>query len=146
MEDDPSQRHHKLFIVGLVSLVMTLAFLGITLYMLPNLLFGLRYDTPEFFLFLNEWLQSQYGYTNTGASKIILLSLFIPTTFFMVVAYIFSNRIERQMINSDVSSVDNPVKFRKHGREGLYLALKILAIMIVVFIVASVLQWLIYYL
>ena len=146
MDDDYFQKNNKLFIIGLISLVMALAFLGITLYMLPNLLFGWRYNTPAFFMIWREWLQTQYGYTQAGASKIVLLLFFIPTTVFIVISYFSSRRIDSQTLYSDLSSEIKFSQVRKQSREGVYLALKILFIMIFVFIVASLLQWLIYYL
>lgn len=146
MDHDHSHSRHALFIIGLIALVLSLVFLGITLYMLPHLLFGLKYDTPEIFMVWMAWLQDHHGYTLIGASRLILLLFFLFTALFILVAYLFSNRIDNQLLNSGLAGKNRTTNFfGKNSREGLYLAFKILLIMIGIFIAASFLQWLIYY-
>lgn len=144
MEEDRYQKNHLLFIIGLLSLMISLVFIAFTLYLLPHLLFGWIYDAPEFVPFLIERFQSQYNMTEGGASKLILLIFFLLSLIFVAIAYFSSNRIEREIFKSELTNTNKPVRFKKNTREGLTLGLKILFIIIIVFVVASLLQWIIY--
>ncbi len=144
MEDDRYQKNHFLFIIGLVSLLLALSLFVLTLYLLPHLLFGWLYNIPEFILFWIEWLQSQYNVTEVGASQLIILFFFLLSLFFATIAYFSSNRIDSQIFNLGSSRTRKPITFKKSSREGLALGLKILFIMIIVFVAASLFQWLLY--
>ena len=144
MEADRYQKNHKLFIVGIFSLVLGLSFLGFSLYMLPHLLFGWRYDIPGFIMFWREWLQSEYNYTEPGASKILFLFFFGFAAIFVVIAYLSSSRLDSQILSGELQDTNKPVKLKAETREGLGLGLKIFFIIIVIFLVGALFQWSIY--
>lgn len=145
MEADRYQKNHKLFIVGIFSLLIGLSCLGFSLYMLPHLLFSWRYGSPEFIMFWKEWLQSDYGYTETIASKLIFVFLFGAAFIFLFIAYYSSSRLDRQILSKELEDTSGHVQPRNNNsREGLNLGLKILFIIILIFLVSALFQWAIY--
>lgn len=140
MEQDRYQKNHKIFIIGLFSLLLSLSLFAFSFYVMPNLLFGWYYDVPLFVMNLVEWLQYSYNYSSGAASKLIFLVIFLSALFFAGVAYYCSNRIDNQIYSSELQSQ----KKTKSKRDGLRLALKILVISILVFIAATLLEWSIY--
>ena len=94
MEQDRFQKNHTVFIIGMISLVISLILLALCLYLLPNLLFGWQYDVPTFVPYINEWLISTYNFTDSSASKILFFILVGLSLVFIAIAYFSSNRIE----------------------------------------------------
>jgi hypothetical protein len=147
MEADRYQKNHTLFIIGIFSLVIGLSLLAFSLYLLPHLLFGWRYNAPEFIMFWREWLQSQYGYMEPAASKLIFLFFFGLAAIFGFIAYFTSNRLESEIFSTELEEIKarEPVKSTPvMTQEGLSLSLKIILIIIAVFIVSALIEWIIY--
>lgn len=140
MEQDRYQSNHKLFILGLFSLVFCLSLFALSFYIMPYLLFGWYYDTPAFVINLVEWLEYTYNYTNSAASTLVFLSVFFLALFFAGIAYFCSNRIDNQIYSSELKKKEKP----KIKADGLRLALKILAICLLIFIAATAFEWFIY--
>ena len=147
MEADRYQKNHKLFILGIFSLLIALSLFAFSLYLLPNLLFGWRYDTPEFIMFWKEWLLSQYDYTEPVAARLIFLFFFGIAFIFGVIAYFSSNRIDNQILSKELKvpeEEESPDKTTQNTREGLSLGLRILFIILIIFIIGTLFQWAIY--
>ena len=144
MEADRYQKNHKLYIIGIFSLVIGLSLLTFSLYMLPHLLFGWRYDIPSFIMFWREWLQSEYQYNGPAASKLIFLFFFSLALIFVVIAYFSSNRLDSDILSKELHDNSNPVEPPKSNREGLHLGLKILFIIVIIFVISALFQWSIY--
>ena len=144
MEADRYQKNHTLFIIGIFSLLFGLSFLGFSLYMLPHLLFGWRYGSPEFIMFWKAGLQSQYGYTEPAASKLIFLFFFGASLICLFIAYFCSNRLDSKILSKELEDKSIPVEHQNNSREGLSLGLKILFIIIGIFLISALFQWAIY--
>jgi len=97
MEVDRYQQNHSLFIIGLLSLILCLTMLAISLYLLPHLLLGWRYDVPEFISHFRQWLTIQFALSAAGASKMIFFSFLSSAIGLGIIAYIASSRIENQI-------------------------------------------------
>ena len=144
MEADRYQKNHKVFIIGLISLLIGLSGLALTLYLLPHLLFGWHYDTPEFIVFWRHWLQSEQGFTEAAASKLVLLFFFSLAVIFGAIAYFSSNRIDSEILSAELEAPELPEQSRElkpSTREGLGLGLKILFLMAIIFMLAALLEW-----
>ena len=136
MEQDRYQKNHKLFIVGLLSLILGLSLVAFSLFILPNLFFGWHYDVPEFIANWVAWLQDAYELSSTAASKLTFFFFFLLGLFFAVIAYFSSNRIDNQIYSSELE-ISKPVESKKGSQGTLRLVLQILFIVWLVFIVAK---------
>lgn len=144
MAEDLYQKNHTLYIVGLISLVVGLTLFIFTLYMLPHLLFGWRYDIPSFIMDWREWIQFRYGIREVAAARLVLVLLFIVSVLCLLVAYFSSNNLDKELITSEVEEIEKPARIKESTKEELSLGLKILLIIISVFILAALFEWLIY--
>jgi hypothetical protein len=147
MENDRFQVNHKLYFVGLISLVLSLSLFAFSFYIMPNLLFGWFYDTPSFIIQLVSWLQYQHDFSSSSASRTIFFVFFILGCFFALLAYIASNRIDNEIFKDVLEGETEPEteKTVKSSRgDGFRLTLKIILMVIGVVIVSMLFEWLIY--
>ncbi len=144
MEDDRFQKHHVLYVVGLLSLLLGLGSLAFGLFLLPYLWFGYQYDTPEFIMFWQEWMRVEWGYTSADAAKVILFTFFGSAVLCGLVAYVSSSRIDKDIFKDKEPFSETDSSFLKPStRESMGLGLKILLIMVLVFGLAAGFEWLI---
>jgi hypothetical protein len=133
-----------LFILGMIALVMSFIFLVLCLYLLPHLLFSWRYAAPTFVFHMREWLQSTFGFGDSGASRIIFFSFLSMLFFFVAMAYYSSHRIDSEIFRDESEEIDEPVKEKKERGEARGLVFKISLFIIIVFLVAELFEWFIH--
>lgn len=145
MEQDRYQKNHTVFVVGLMSLVLSLGLLALSFYIMPSLVFGWRYNTPAFIVNIIEWLQYTYNYTTVGASRAVFLFVFLSALFFACVAYFCSNNIDNQIYKTELESKKEPTKIQSADKDdGVRLALKIVFFALLIFGAAALFEWFIY--
>lgn len=144
MEQDRYNTDHFLFIIGMISLIMSLAMFGLTFYVLPNLLFGLIYDIPSFISEWREWIRTSYQVTDYAASQIIALFLFTLSLMFALIAYLSSNQIDNKIFRSELELQEEVTHEKKKNRETMILVIKILFTIMMVYVFAQAFQWFIY--
>lgn len=145
MEHDRYQKNEKAFVIGLLSLVISLSLFALSFYIMPNLLFGWQYSTPGFVISIVDWLQYAYNFTASGASTIVFFFVFLLALFFAVIAYYCSNKIDDEIYSSELQqrTPPEPVKESVKG-DGMWLVLKILFFALLIFIAAALFEWVIY--
>ena len=141
MEQDRYQKNHKLFILGLFSLVLSLSLFAFSLYLLPNLFFGATYDVPWFIANWVTGLHYAYDISEPAASKIVFLVFFLSALIFAIIAYISSNRIDDQIYSTELEII-KPVKVKRGTTGALRLALQILFAIVLVFLAVLFVEWL----
>lgn len=147
MEQDRYQENHVLFIVGLISLLLCLGLLFFTLFMLPHLLFGWRYDVPEFISYVREWISSGFGLSSRQASSVIFVFFSIWVFVFGLVAYYASSRIDNKIYSIGQFTKENTAKPSKKLSQGMKESLRffllVLGILIIAFAATFGFQWMI---
>lgn len=141
METDRYQQNHSLFILGLVSLLLSLSLLAFSCYNMPYLLFNWRYDVPEFIIMLHAWLVSTYSMTDHHASWVIVASLFSSSILFGIIAYIASNRIDNAIYDIKQEEHTTSIHLTKDFKASAELFGKILLLVLLVVLVAIGLDW-----
>ena len=144
MAEDLYKKNNVLYIVGLLTSVIGLAFFVFSLYMLPNLLFGLKYDIPSFIVDWREYIVDHYKYTAVVAARLLLVLLIILSMIFFVIAYFSSNRLDSDLYTPELEEIEKPAKIKESTQEGISLGLKILFIIVAVFLFGALFEWLIY--
>lgn len=148
MEQDRFGSNSKLYILGMICLVLCLGLFFFSLYILPYLAWGLNYNVPDFVLDLISSFQDNYNYTD-GASKLITwLIFFVPCVITGLISYFVSNHIDNNLYKSELKpEIEEEAPPTKHiGREikeSAGFGLKILGLMIVIIIAIFLLQYLI---
>lgn len=146
METPRYDVNHGLFIIGLLSLVTSLALIVFSLYLLPFLLWGWHYNVPEFISFWVNHYVEQHKFTPYGASIFVFLHFFIPGLLAGFIAYLCSNRIDDTIYGLHQSSSGSILSsgLRSETRESLGLGLKILILLLLVILGAGIIEWLIH--
>ena len=117
MEPDRYQKHHVLFIIGLVSLLSSLILIFFSAFLLPHLLFAWQYNVPEFIFFWRESLTANYGLTFSKSSQYIFLFFFLLAVLFGIVAYIISKRIDDEIYYNQLPVTITPNKSSQNLKE-----------------------------
>ncbi|QMT60254.1 hypothetical protein [Legionella sp. PC997] len=148
MEQDRFSQNSKLYILGMICLVLCLGLLFYSLYLLPYLAWGLNYNVPEMVMTLLSSLQDDYNYT-VGQSKLIVwLMFFVPSLITGLISYFVSNHIDNNLYKSELKpqeEQENPPskQIGKEIKESAGFGLKILALMILIVMAIFFLQYLI---
>lgn len=135
MEQDGDQKNNVFFIIGMISLVICLSLLALTLYLLPNLVFGWHYDVPEFVSTWKGWLQSDYDYSDSAAAYLLLLTLFIPALICALITHLSTRVMDNQIYKADEEENPDAVNEVVEEAKGLgYKLLRILGICLLILI------------
>ena len=137
-------KNDKYFLVGLISLAITLFLLPFACYLLPSVLFGWTYHIPDFVFAWTDTLQDMFSLNSQQASWAVWGIFFVSAAFFAVIAYVTSTKIkdEKPKISVRLSTdADEVMPVKKDTRENLFLAIKIIAIIVLMFLLAQGLQW-----
>ncbi|OGV46453.1 MAG: hypothetical protein A3F46_07730 [Legionellales bacterium RIFCSPHIGHO2_12_FULL_42_9] len=136
----------KYFIVGLLSLALSLFLMPLSLFLLPQACFGWNYHIPDFVINWNNWLQDAFALSEQDAEWWVVGGLFVLSLVFAGIAYYTSTRPQYQIkpkLTSEHLPMDNhhlkPV--RQDRRETVFLVIKIVVIMMLVYLIAQLMQW-----
>lgn len=141
MEPDRYKNNHTVFIIGMISLLLSLSLLAFSFYILPFLLFGWQYDVPGFILFWRESLQTDYSLSSTLSCRLILLFYFGLACIFSLITYFSSNRIDDQIYRDEIKKTGGSAKHGGKTHEGLHVSLTIGLFIFIIILLASFVQW-----
>lgn len=143
MEQDRYEQNHKLFVIGLISLLLSLSLMAIALFIVPYLIWGWHYGVPGMIIALREWLKEEYGFGNTEASWLVFLTFIIPALIFGYISQWSSNYIENKMYGLDQDRPGRRREIQKDLRESVSFGLKIFILIILVIVGVTLVEWLV---
>lgn len=148
MEHDRFKMSGKLYILGMVCLVLSLGFFFLSLYILPYLIWQLNYKMPAFVLNLLAKLEDNYNYSVAASRFIVWFIFFIISLITGFVSYFVSNRIDSQIYNVETQTPEfeeqlPPKEIGKEIKESASFGLKILGLMVLIVIIILLLQFVI---
>ncbi|MFI4918855.1 MAG: hypothetical protein ACHP65_04800 [Legionellales bacterium] len=146
MEPDRFKLHQKLYIFGIVCLLLCLTFLFLAVYILPFLIWGLHYDVPSFISYLLAFFQDSYEYSSFGSKfllEVIFLGLGLITG---LISYFISNYIDNQIyeivpVLDEEEAKQRTLKVKEEIKESAGLGLKILGLMVMIVAAILVIQF-----
>lgn len=147
MEFDRYQKHHKLYLLGIICLLSCLSLLFYSFYLLPFLLWKLNYSVPQLIISSIALLEDNYGFSNGQSRGIIGLILFTLILLTGLVSYYVSNSIDNEIYKSELALPDKETKIhseeiQKDIKESATIGFEIIFLMILVVVGLFVLQWL----
>lgn len=148
MEPDRFKDNHFLYILGIVSLVLSLTLFFFSMYIGPYLIWNLNYHVPDFLLYIVATLDDNYDYTRGQSAFIAWLIFFIPSIIFGFISYFVSNKIDDQIHNIDppteeeeeTQAVASSEELKKEIQETASVGFKIIFLMIIIVAVILLLQ------
>jgi len=144
MEPDRFQHSPKVYIIGMICMLISMVLFGLGAYILPKIAFNLVYNIPDFIYTWSNLIQIAYGLNEKKAGWLILTVIFLLGVIASIVTYAVSNRIENQIYFIEPDKIDEHQvsgETGKEWRETGPLVLKILLILVLVFVISKLFQW-----
>ena len=153
LEQDRYQHSPKLYIIGMVMLMLFWLFLLIGLYIVPYLIWGFHYEIPEFIIALIVFIQEEFDLSLYLAKWLTFLTFMVPAGVCMVISCVISYYIdhtlvvEKEMASRTSMAIGEapskkPVTARPVGRE-LSFATTLFILMMVGLVILFLIEWLI---
>lgn len=149
MESDRYQRHHVLYLVGIVCLLLCLSLVFLLLYILPYLIWKLNYDLPEFITTMIAFFEDKYYASEVRSRVYVGIVLFIPILITGLVSYYVSNFIDDEIYKNELTSDEATEEknhfeeVKKERRESATIGFEIIGLIILVVVGLTVIQFLI---
>lgn len=149
MEQDRFAVNNKLYIIGLISLLIALFLFFFSVYILPYLIWSLNYDIPDFISSLIAYFKDDLRYTTFNSKIVTWLIFFIPGLITGYISYYISNAIDNKILGTKNSfeSKRTEQEIRQseiinntQSRESYMLAARIIILMIVIVVVILLLE------
>lgn len=145
-----NQQNNKLFISGIICLVLCLSLIAFSLYLAPNFIWDLHYDTPEFIANQIAYFDNDKEYTTAGSKLIVWLCYFIPGLLFGVASTYISQKIDRVVLHDELN-IDTEaeeqaaINVKEELKESAGLGVKIIVLMIAIIVIVFLLQEFVFY-
>lgn len=142
MESQHFGANNKLFIFGMICLVISLGLFFFSLYILPYFIWELGYQIPDFVLNLLAMYQDDYQYSSAGSKTVVWLLFFVPCVITGLICYFVTRHLDNVKFNTTpVESENSDGELQKQIKESASLGGKILGLMIAVVILVLLLQY-----
>lgn len=148
MEPDRYKHNNKLYICGIICLILALSFFFFSLYIIPFLVWHLHYEVPETITILVTYFEQQYRFSSGEASVLVWLIFFIPGLIAGYIAYYISNHIDNQIhkldiIDEEPQKAPAQTQITREMKESAGLAFKIIFLMIMIVVIIFLLELLV---
>ncbi len=152
MEQDRFIQHQKLYVTGIVCLLLSLILFFISIYILPFLIWNLHYHVPYAIDAMINFFSDGDHYSSAVSKLFTWLVFFIPAVVAGLISYFISNYIDNQILDighrasleeeseeERISRLHNAVA----ARDTVLLSTKIIFLMVIIVIIILLLQVLI---
>jgi len=146
MEQDRYKNNNKVYIIGIICLVVAITFFFFSMYIAPFIIWDLKYDVPDVITSLITLFRENYGYS-LGVSKIIVwLIFFLPSLITGFISYYISNYIDNKIYKLDIRTNEEEKKTKlspetiRKIKESASIGGKILLLMIGIVVIILLLE------
>lgn len=106
MEKDRFGKNQRLYIIGLVSLILAVGLFLFSIYIIPFLVFDMQYDVPLFVNSMIFYFRDNYSYNLASSKFITWLIFFVPCVVTGIISYFVSNHIDDELLEIKSDEVD----------------------------------------
>ncbi|KTD62720.1 hypothetical protein [Legionella shakespearei] len=137
MEQDRYSANHKLYIVGIISLILSIGLFFFSMFILPFLIWNLHYDVPDFISHMIIYFQNKMNYSLPASKFLSWLIFFVPCLIAGYISYYISNYIDDQILGIKTEEEieeekQSAILVHKEIRASIGLAAKIFLLMILI--------------
>ncbi|RUR16422.1 hypothetical protein ELY21_13090 [Legionella sp. km535] len=144
MEQDRYSINNKLYILGIISLILALGLFFFSMYILPYLIWNLYYDVPDLVSDMIMFFENRYDYGETVSKIVTWMIFFMPSLIAGYISYYISNYIDDQILGlAKKPDPEETLEHEKEVKESLGLAAKIILLMVLIVVVVFLLQFII---
>lgn len=152
MEQDRFAANNKLYIIGLIALLLTLFLFFFSIYILPYLIWSLNYDVPDFVSSMVAYFEDDLRYTPLNSKILTWLIFFVPGFITGYISYYISNNIDNKILGTkkspepeltELETRQSKIINDTQSRDSYMLAGRIIILMIVIVAVILLLEQLV---
>ncbi|MFA5959141.1 MAG: hypothetical protein WC785_01320 [Tatlockia sp.] len=143
MEQDRYQQNALVFIIGLISLLLSLSLFAFSFYIMPYLLWSWTYSVPGTILFIREWFKETFEFTDIGASWMVFLMFIIPAVVFGYISQFSSNYLDDAIYGLKKVKSEKQEEIKRDVQETLSFGLKLFLLIVLVISVVLTIEWLV---
>ncbi|WP_298627398.1 hypothetical protein [uncultured Legionella sp.] len=145
MEQDRYTNNSKLYILGIISLILALSLFFFSLYIFPFLVWNLHYDVPDFISRMIMYFEDAYFYSTSTSKMLTWMIFFVPSLIAGYISYYISNYIDDQILGlvkkpPPEEAAEANLELQNDVKESLGLAAKIIILMILILVIIYLLQ------
>jgi len=144
MDKDRYQQNPFMYVIGLISLLLSMVLLCLSVYVLPYLLFGWVYDIPSYIIEWQGYLERIYGMSETLSGWLISSVFLLPGVLAAYIAYFTSNQIDDIYHGIESKNKAKGEILKREIKDTTNILSKIIIIVILVVIVTEFIEWLLY--
>jgi hypothetical protein len=141
MEYDRFEKHHILYLIGLISLILACISIGLGLYCLPYVLFNFIYSMPWTFFSVSEYIQKFYGIHAEKSGLMIIGILIFIGMVFILVAELISNYIERKDLGFKQENFQEELPQWVEPQNGMRNTVLVILILMLAVGAVNLLEW-----
>lgn len=150
MDYNQYQQNNKLFITGVICLVLSLSLIFFSLYIAPNLIWDLNYDIPDFIVEQISYFQDNYEFTTAGSKFIVWLFYFILGLITGMISLYISQKIDHIVLHDELHIENDEeqkpaIDVKGELKESAGLGAKIILLMVAIIVVIFLLQEFVFY-
>lgn len=142
-----SNQNNKLFIFGIINLVISLSCILYSLYILPFLIWNLSYEVADTVLELIAYFEDTFYYSKALSRLLTWLVFFIPGVITGLLAWYASLKIEKRVLGADLETPEsgedtgiNTERLKRDMRESAGFGMKIVFLIFCVLGLFAVIQ------
>ena len=145
MEYDRYSHHEKIYVVGMLCLILGIIFISSALYLLPHLLLNWYYVIPTEFFSAANYLKENYGFTKSSAEMLICLVSFAIGFCFILIADFASRYIEQyELTTRKILKIKSTSKRKeKLKTDSLRTGFYVFSAILVAICLLKILEWII---
>ncbi|HAU3942032.1 TPA: hypothetical protein ACT96X_002943 [Legionella pneumophila] len=145
MEHSWYDNNNKLFVLGIICLIIFLVLFFFSIFIMPFLIWGLHYNVPDFVSNMIAYLEDKYYYSLPTSKTLVWLVFFIPSLIAGYLSYYISLYIDKKNFLKEKSIKEEQVKensseTNEQIKESASLGFKILILMVAILVVLFLLQ------
>ncbi|HAT8180835.1 TPA: hypothetical protein JA361_15640 [Legionella pneumophila] len=145
MEHSWYDNNNKLFVVGIICLIIFLVLFFFSMFIMPFLIWELHYNVPDFVSNMIAYLEDEYYYSSPASKTFVWLTFFIPCLITGYLSYYISRHIDKKNLLKEASIDEEQSKAASSAtneqiKESASLGFKILILMVAIILIIFLLQ------
>ncbi len=144
MEYDRFEHHPVLFIWGMLTLILGLLMVGLSIYLLPHILFSWDYAIPLEWFNWTQKLQNNYALLPETAEKWFFMSMLILGLIFLLIAEWIANHLDVHELKMRHMLIEKEIKepeLIQEKKDGWRIFLVVSLILLVTLFGVRLLEW-----
>jgi hypothetical protein len=139
MEFDRYQKHHRIYIAGIICLFMGICCIALAIFLLPYTIFNLEYSVPLIFFQTADVLQHYFSISDVNAQQGLVYIIIGVGLLLLLIAELISNYIDNELYK--IRKAQASAEVIKARSESWQTTLVVLFVIFLVIIGLKLFEW-----